>query len=463
MNMKNRVLLYGLIIGIILYVGDALIYYFLFADESTFLQILITAVPLNELYNRLLMFAGILIFAFIITGMISDISLEYEILKHQPAPAPSVRPDISFISGLSYQIRTPLNAIVGFSELLKDPNLSIQSKQIYINHIHSSGNYLLQLVNNLVDISRIESGQLEVNKEEMTLNIILDELFRHFEEQKKEMGKAGVTLVLKKTVKEENFSILTDKDRFRQIMTNLIENALKQTEEGTVEFGYTLSKENLLELYVKDTGSGYSMERLEVIFSRYRKLSDNQNHPFDSAALFLTITKNLIKLLGGDIRAESTPGQGAVFYITLPFKEVEYHEPPAPPGTRMVQAGERNWSEKTVLIAEDVESNFIYLQELLRPSGVKLIWAKNGHEAVEKVKKHRKIDLILMDILMPEMDGYEAARIIKSINTGIPIIAQTAYSLESERDKTRARNFDDYLIKPIWSPQLISAMEKYLG
>ncbi|HYW95514.1 MAG TPA: hybrid sensor histidine kinase/response regulator, partial [Bacteroidales bacterium] len=385
MNSKNKVLLYGLIIGLLLYVIGALIYYYIFTDENTFLQVLFTAVPLSELYNRLLMFAGVMIFAFIVTGMISDLSLENEFLKHQQVTGASAKPDTSFISGLSYQIRTPLNAIVGFSELLKDPNLSMQSKLTYINHIHSSGNYLLQLVNNMVDITRIETGQLSINTEETPLNTLLGELFKYFDEQKKEMGKADVAIVLKKGIKDENLSILTDKERFKQVMTNLLENAFKMTEEGMVEFGYRVSDENILEFYVRDTGNGYSMERLEVIFNRYKKLSDNHNHPFDSAALLLTITKNLVKLLGGNIWADSKPGQGATFFFTLPFKEVQVKTTPEKTQSKTSAPGERDWTSKTVLIAEDVESNYIYLQELLRPSGVNLLWAKNGKEATEIV------------------------------------------------------------------------------
>ncbi len=461
MNLKNKVLFYAVIIGIVLYIADALIYYLLFTDENTFLQVLITAVPLSELYNRLLMFAGIIIFGFIVTGFINDVSLENDFLRLQSAADPEVKSDTSSLSNLSYQIRTPLNAIVGFSELLKDPNLSMQSKQTYINHIHSSGNYLLQLVNNLVDISRIEAGQVHVNREEMALNVTLDELMKYFDEKKKEMGRSEVALVLKKANKDKHFSILTDPSRFKQIMTNLLENAFKQTEEGMVEFGYQIKKEGMLEFYVNDTGAGYSTERLEVIFRRYNKLSDNQDHPFDSSALLLTITKSLVKLLGGDIRAESTMGQGAAFYFTLPFKEVE--SPSIAEKERNAGSPrERDWSENTILIAEDVESNFIYLRELLRPSAVKLIWAKNGKEAVEQAKNTRNINLVLMDILMPEMDGYDATREIKRLRPELPVIAQTAYSLESENEQSREAQFDDYLIKPIWSPQLMSAIEKYL-
>ncbi len=463
MNLKNRVIFYALIAGLILYFVDALIYYLIFTEDSSFLQTLITAVPLAEIYNRLLMFAGVLVFGFIVSGFVSDLILENEFLKIQPGNNPQGKLDSSFMSSLSYQIRTPLNAIVGFSELLKDPNLSPQSKQTYINHIHSSGNYLLQLINNVVDISKIESDQLSINKSEFKVKEVLEDLQKHFEERKKELGRSNVAFVIKKSDQDKDFSIITDKERFKQVLENLLENAFKQTEEGMVELGYRVKEDNLLEFYIKDTGQGYSMDRLEIIFNRYKKLSDNHNQPFDGLALKLTISKNLVKLLGGSIWADSKPGQGATFYFTLPFKEAEASteqdkETFSPP---VEKKGVKDWKNKTILIAEDVESNFIYLQELLKPTGVNLIWAQDGAKAVEKLKTNKEIDLVLMDILMPEMDGYEAARKAKQMRPEIPVIAQTAYSLEGDRDKSDLKNFDDYLIKPIWSPQLMAAIEKH--
>ncbi len=461
MSAKNKVIIFSVLLAVLFYFIDTLVYFLVFAEGNSFLEVFITAVPLIEIYNRLLLIAGLVLLGFISSGFISNLSLENEFLKNQ-TPGKSAGLDSSFITGLSYQIRTPLNAIVGFSELLKDPNLSLQSKQTYINHIHSSGNYLLQLINNLSDITKIESRQMTISKSETKLNEMFDELFAYFGEQKKEMGKVDLKLEVVKGNNDPEYAVFVDRSHLKQVMSNLIENALKHTEEGLVEFGYKIKDKKLLEFYVKDTGQGFSMDRLESIFSRYNKLTDNQNQPFDSVALRLTISTSLVKLMGGHIRANSKPGQGSTFLFTLPFSDVEKKEgkSKASKPVRSKVSSEQNWENRNILIAEDVESNFIYLQELLKPTGAHLIWAKNGKEAVKNVKTDKKIDLVLMDILMPEMDGYEATREIKKMRPELPVIAQTAYSLEGGDNKEDVKRFDDFLIKPIWSPQLIEAIEK---
>lgn len=471
MNSKNKVVLYAILVAVILYFIDTVIYYLIFNDEDSFLQIFITAVPLIEVYNRLLMMVGVIIFGLLASGFMNNLFLENEFLKHQPGKgsAPS-KMDSTFVSSLSHQIRTPLNAIVGFSELLKDPNLSAQSKQTYVNHIHSSGNYLIQFVNNLVDITKIEANELEINKSDFDVLDVLNSLIELFNEKKKELGKISIGLNLESSIANNSLWINTDKDRLKQVLSNLLENAFKHTDEGKIEIGYSLKQEGLLEFYVKDTGLGFSMDRLEIIFNRYKKLSDNHNQPFDGVALRLTISKSLVKLLGGDIWADSNIGKGSVFSFTLPFKaieqieqaEVKKPEKSAAPDEGKKASSKSDFSAFTILIAEDVESNFIYLQELLRQTNANLIWSQNGLQAVKEVETNPKIDLVLMDILMPEMDGYQASKKIKALRNNLPIIAQTAYSLEGGRDKEELINFDDYLIKPIWSPQLISAISKYL-
>lgn len=472
MNSKNKVILYAILIAIILYILDATIYYLLFNDEDTFLQVFITAVPLFEVYNRLLMFVGVIIFGFIVSGFISDLSLENEFLKHQPGRGsmPS-KMDSEFVFSLSHQIRTPLSAIIGFSELLKDPNISAQSRQTYINYIHSSGNYLLQFINNLVDITKIEANELEINKSDFDVNDVLNTLFKNYNEKKLEMGREKVELKLESSIASKSLRVNTDKERLKQVLTNLLENAFKHTEEGIIEIGYRLIDDSLLEFYVKDTGQGFSMDRLEIIFNRYKKLSDNHNQPFDGVALRLTISKSLVKLLGGDIWANSKVGKGATFYFTLPFNVIEGQSLTKIEKPEVVQDTESDdnkepekadLSNNTILIAEDVESNYIYLQELLRQTNAKLIWAQNGEEAVKEIKTNPDVDLVLMDILMPEMDGYEASKQIKKLRSELPIIAQTAYSLEGGRDNSDLVNFDDYLIKPIWSPQLMAIILKYI-
>ncbi len=463
-NPKNRIIVSSIIIAIIFYFLDAVIYYLVFAEGNTFLQTFITAVPLNEIYNRLILFMGIMMAGFIGSGFIGEIGLENEFLKQQQ-PSNTNDVDTEFITGLSYQIRTPLNAIVGFSELLKDPNLSAQSKQTYINHIHSSGSYLLQLINNISDISKIDSDQMVIEKSNIRINELFDELMIYFRARKREFGRQDIELKISKHKNDQDFVIQTDGEKLKQVLTNLLEIAYKSTEEGFIELGYTLKEKNMVEMYVRDTGKGFSTQRLEAIFNRYNKLSSNHNQPFDGVALRLSISKSLVRLLGGEIRAVSKPGHGNVFYFTLPHEpvKVEAENSISDPDSAIPDEEEGKWNKHTLLIAEDVESNFIYLQELLRPTGANIIWAKNGIEAVKIMEENKRVELILMDILMPEMDGYEAAKRINEIRPGIPVIAQTAYSLERDKNREEIKYFDHFLIKPIWSPQLLNTLEEYFS
>ena len=463
MKRKNHLILYSFIFGIVFYILDSLIYYLIFAiDNQTFTQVLITAVPNSQLYGRLLMLTAIIVFGVFMSGLISNLNLEIDLLKDKASDSLSGSPDTSFISSLSYQIRTPLNAIVGFSELLKNPDLPVHSRQNYINHVHTSGKYLLHLINNVVDISKIEANQLNVEKTEFDVNELLDEIFKYFDERKKELGKSDLAISLKK-ISKLPFIISTDRARIKQVLINLIENAVKHTSEGFIEYGYLEKEKGILEFYIQDTGRGFSMDRLEVIFNRYKRLSDNHNQPFDGSALRLTISKSLLKLLGGDIWADSKVGKGSTFYFTIPYKPLEKANR-EDSGKKMIQhPKQRDWQNYTILIAEDIESNFIYLQELLKPTNAELVWVQNGKQAVEYVENNQKIDLVLMDILMPEMDGHEATRKVKEIRKQLPVIAQTAYNIEGGRESKELKNFDGYLLKPIWSNELMGELDKYLS
>ncbi|MGC9344189.1 MAG: sensor histidine kinase, partial [Bacteroidales bacterium] len=373
--MKRKIIKAAIIGGLVLYVLDGLLYFFLTDQDQNLLQVLLTEVPVKELYSRMILFTGIILFGFIITAFVNDLILENEFIRKQQERKGNGSMDSDFISGLSYQIRTPLNAIVGFSELLKDPNLSIQSKQVYINHIHSSGSYLLQLLSNLTDITRLESNQLNLDKTDTRIYGLFEELKDHFGERKKEAGKENVEIILDHGVEDPDFTIIIDNNRFRQVLTNLLENALKYTGEGHIKFGYKVKDENQLEVFVIDTGQGFSRDRLEMILNRYKNLTDNQHQPFDGVALRLTISKNMVKVMGGDLSAESSLGKGSSFRFNLPFEEsvIEPIDIEEDDITSDDIAGPRDWEDKTILIAEDVESNFIYLQELLRPTRAHLI------------------------------------------------------------------------------------------
>jgi len=254
----------------------------------------------------------------------------------------------------------------------------------------------------------------------------------------------------------------------KQVLINLLDNALNFTDEGAIEFGYKVISKNSLEFYVKDTGAGFSLERQELIFKQFTKVLDDKMKPYDLASLRINISKHLVQLLGGNLKAESQLGQGSDFRFQLEFKITQIEtgektEMAEITETEQQSTDEYSWTGKHILIAEDVESNFIYLQEILRPTGANISWAANGKEAVDLCLKNRNFDVVLMDILMPVMDGYEAAKVISEELPELPIIAQTAYHLDEDDYKDAMNYINKYLIKPIWSHDLLNTLKEYLS
>lgn len=369
----------------------------------------------------------------------------------------------AFLSNMSHEIRTPMNAILGFSTLLSDASLTEAEKSEYVQIIKERGNDLMRIIDDIIDVAKIESGQVKIEIKECFVNVLLTAIHVTLNEVKRKQAKNKIVLNCLPGNTDKDFSILTDSNRLRQIMTNLIENALKFTEEGFIEFGYQIKNEGiepLIEFFVRDTGIGIPQEMHEVIFERFRQVDDTNTRRYGGTGLGLTISKNLVKLLGGDIRIESERGKGTCFFITLPLqKTITKPEVVAPKVTEAT--AEPNWSGKIVLIVEDEESNYFLINRMLKRSGLTLLWAKNGKEAIE-VCRTREIDVVLMDIRMPIMDGYEAAQEIKKDKKELPIIAQTAYALKGEREKSLAAGCDAYISKPIDAHELRAALSVYL-
>lgn len=461
MKLSARIIIYTLILSILYYLSDSVIGSFVLYKDLSFMQVLITNPPVEAFYTRLLGTAAIIILGLIITFILKVDKRSSGITEKEDKSKHELSQDPNLMTNLSNQIRTPLNAIVGFSDLLKDPKLLPESKEIYVNHISTSGKYLLELVNNVSDMTKIESGQLYISKTECQINKLLYEVHSQFEKILKEKRKKEIRLTLDISINDENFTLLTDQEKLKQVLHNLLENAVRFTDEGYIEFGYKQKDEMFLEFYVKDTGTGFSMERLEMIMKRFQKVIDKRMQPFDTAALRINLSKHLVRLLGGKLTAESELWKGSTFTFTLPLNEVEVYQDEDLVTSDTIDPD--FWKDKQILIAEDVESNFIYLREILRPTNVQLHWAKNGKEAVEICRQNNNIDLVLMDILMPEMDGYEAAKLIKKNRSTLPIIAQTAYSLEEENYEESLKYFEQYMTKPIWSHELLNTLSKYLA
>jgi len=369
----------------------------------------------------------------------------------------------AFLSNMSHEIRTPMNAILGFSTLLFDPTLTEAEKSEYVHIIKERENDLMRIIDDIIDVAKIESGQIKIEIKECFINVLLTNLLVTLLEVKRKQAKNKIVMTCLPGNTDKDFSILTDSNRLRQIMTNLIENALKFTEEGNVEFGYIIKNEGIepiIEFFVRDTGIGIQPEMHEVIFERFRQVDDTNTRRHGGTGLGLTISKNLVKLLGGDIRIESDRGKGTCFFIALPLQTTSTKAEAAALKVPEI-AAEINWSGRVILVVEDEESNYFLIDRMLKRSGASLVWARNGIEAVDMCRR-REIDAVLMDIRMPMMDGYEATQEIKKYRKELPIIAQTAYALKGEREKSLAAGCDAYISKPIDARELRNALSIYL-
>lgn len=364
----------------------------------------------------------------------------------------------AFLHNISHEIRTPMNAIIGFSEFLNDPWLLPSKRKHFTEIITQSCNQLLSIITDIVNIATIEAGQVKVLEKELNINNTCKAIYEHFKPQSE---SHKVTLRYKTPLTDSKAIIFTDESKLYQALANLIGNAFKFTREGHIEFGYKLTNDNQLEFYVEDTGIGIQSEMHNEIFKRFRQVETTATSQLGGSGLGLAISKSYVELLGGKIWLTSEPNKGSVFYFTIPYKRGKLSDIPekvTAPGLNLEIK-----KSKTVLIAEDQDSNFMLLKELLSDLEVNIIRVLNGIEAIEACKSNQQIDLILMDIKMPQMDGYEATKRIKEFMPNVPIIAQTAYSMYEEKEKALQAGFDNYLTKPINRTDLMKVIKKYEG
>lgn len=366
-----------------------------------------------------------------------------------------------FLNNMSHEIRTPMNGIMGFSDLLNKPGISDEKRTTYTKIIQNSSQQLLRIIDDILEISTLETKQDTLNEEILCLNDFLMELFSIFNLQSKERG---LPLYIKKALSDSDSSIVTDRAKLNKIMSNLLENALKYTDDGFIEMGYTIN-ENSLIIYVKDTGIGISPKNHQLVFERFSQEDKEISRKHGGLGLGLSISQENAHLLGGNITIASDKGKGSTFFVNLPYKPSK-NETAIPADTSDISKSTATKGSCTILVAEDEEVNYLYIEALFLEEGkmnCNMIHAKNGKEAVEICMNNEKIDLILMDIKMPVMNGHQATAEIKSMFPKLPVIAQTAYSSDSDKDLAFKHGCDDFISKPLNKEKLFGLIAKHMG
>jgi PAS domain S-box-containing protein len=364
----------------------------------------------------------------------------------------------AFLANMSHEIRTPMNGILGFTNLLKNPKLEGSMVQQYVEIIQKSSNRMLSTINDLMDISKIEAGQVDVLYSETNINTILIDLFSFFN---KEATDKGLHLSLTNKLSPQDAEIISDEEKVNAIITNLIKNSIKYTNQGSIEFG-CYKKENHVVFYVKDTGVGIPEDRHEAIFDRFVQADIEDTQVYEGSGLGLSISKAYVEMMKGRIWVESKEGIGSTFYFKLPFKR-SIRDDNLQETDKTDTVGIKSTSRKLkILIVEDEEISDNLITIILKEYSDNLIHAKNGVQAIEICKQHKDIDLIFMDIRMPKLGGYQATKEIRKFNKKVKIIAQTAYALSGDREKALAIGCDDYIAKPIIADELKLIINKHL-
>ena len=383
---------------------------------------------------------------------------ELEIIKSKEKAEESDRLKSAFLANMSHEIRTPMNGIIGFANLLKEPGLKSEQQQEYLDIIEKSGARMLNIINDIVSISKIESNQMEVNIKESNINMQMEYIYSFF---KPEVEGKGMLFSYQNSLPSEDAIIKTDREKVYAILTNLVKNAIKYSDKGSIEFGY-IKKGKFIEFYVKDTGVGIPKNRQKAIFDRFVQADISDKKAYQGAGLGLSISKAFVEMLGGKIWVESEVGEGSIFYFSLPYivekKEISNSE-----SSILIPSEENSLKRFKTLIVEDDETSEKLISIAVQKHSNEIISVRTGAEAVEACRNNPDIDMVFMDIQLPEMNGYEATSQIRQFNKNVIIIAQTAYALEGDKEKAVAAGCNDYLSKPIKINEVKELFNKYLS
>jgi PAS domain S-box-containing protein len=386
---------------------------------------------------------------------------EIELTHAKERAEESDRLKSAFLANMSHEIRTPMNGIMGFAGLLKEPKLSGEEQQEYIRIIEKSGERMLNIINDIVSISKIESGTMEIYITRTNINEQTEYVYNLL---KLDAEQKNLRIIINNGLPDNKSFINTDNQKFISILFNLVKNAIKYTDQGTVELGYRIAEAQgvaSLLFYIKDTGIGIPQDRQEAIFERFIQADIADKKARQGAGLGLSISKAYVTMLGGTIWVESIEGIGSTFYFSIPFHfelkqkiTAKNGVPPEP---------DAFVKKLKILIAEDDETSEIFISLIVKEFCNEFIKARTGFEAIEKCRTNPDLDLILMDIQMPDLNGYEATRLIRQFNKDVIIVAQTAFGLSGDREKAIEAGCNDYIAKPIKKEDLLALIQKYFA
>lgn len=366
----------------------------------------------------------------------------------------------TFLANISHEIRTPLNSIVGFANLLNDIDADDEVREEYVGYLNQNTERLLQIISDIIDLSRLENSEIEIHYNPVRINNLLDFAESYAKDLIAKSGKE-IELHIKRGLIEGRDVVYADEVWLKRVFRHIVDNAVKFTRSGSIEIKSAMAGTSMM-FTVKDTGIGISKDHLKSIFEQFRQESDGHHRPFEGLGVGLTLTKQVIEEMDGYLWVESEKGAGSEFFFTIPYRPVESPAAEADKIDKLKMPKEYNWKNKKILIADDNHDILKYLNRILSDTGVTVIQARSGEEALSLVKDNDDIDLILLDMQMEEMNGLEATKEIRKIRKTIPIVAQTAFLYEEEQDFVLEAGCDACLIKPVRKEQLYSVVSNLL-
>jgi PAS domain S-box-containing protein len=400
-------------------------------------------------------YAGAFLTMLDVTGRVT---MENELIKARDKACEADQLKTTFLTNLSHEIRTPMNGVIGFATMLKNESLPEAKRHQYLDIMLSRSKHMMDLLNNIIDITKIEQGHLQATPANISVNDLILNLSHSFKNEIDESRKPiKISSII--DLPADIGEVWVESYYLQQILTHLFDNALKFTNEGFIEINCSLdNSSNQLQFAVKDSGIGVAKAHQRIIFERFRQVDESFTRQYGGMGLGLAICKGLVEHIGGKIWVESDGINGSTFFFTIPFTKSEVL-----PKKRPLPKSVASFVGHSVLVVEDDPASYEYVKEVLSNAGCRVIHAANGSEAMRIISTQKKFDLVLLDIQLPEMNGYEVAGAIRNCFPEVPIIAQTAHALSEDRKKCLASGCNEYLTKPIMYDVLLNMVSRYLG